>query len=124
MAGPTLLAAIANLEEVLERENSALTAMDLTAAAALLPRKTEAFTMLGAAAGSVNRKSPRLLTAVRRLDQLIRDNQRLLGRAIVAQERVIELIARAAASAARDTVYPVTPRTACVAAPVAFVLRT
>ena len=96
-----LIAVAQRLAAVLERENEALRAMDLRRAATLLPEKTAAIADLTAsgqpAAGPPN---PALVLTARRLDGLVRENRHLLERAIVAQQRVIGIVVRAAASAA------------------------
>ena len=101
MTPTTMLTAAHALADVLARENAALAAMDLPAAAALLPAKTAALAAL-TAAGSPEDFGPGaadLVAAARRLNDLARDNHRLLERAIAAQQRVIGIVAGAAASA-------------------------
>ena len=82
--------AIGDLIAVLEQENAALTAMDLPRAAALVVRKTAAIERLAGL--------PASRPAAERLDDLARHNRRLLERAMIAQERVIGIVARAAAN--------------------------
>lgn len=110
------------LAVVLRRENAALAALDLRAAAALLAEKRSAAAALldTLAAGG----APRPLQ-VRLLSDLAGENRRRLEHAIAVQGRVIGLVARAL----RGTT-PTTPRygaTGMVAArpasPVAFSAR-
>ena len=90
-----LAAAGAALADLLERENRLLAALDLAAAAALLPEKTRcaaAFTAAQAHAGAV----PAGMQALAgRLRGLAAENRQLLERGIAAQGRVIAVIARA-----------------------------
>ncbi len=93
------LAAVAAAIAVLERENAALAAMDLRAAAALEPEKArvvQALTALRPAAPS-ERRHPAAL----RLDVLAQENRAWLERGLAAQGRVIGLIASAAQAARR-----------------------
>jgi hypothetical protein len=101
-ATPTLADAADALAGVLERENALLAALDLPAAAAMLPAKraaAEAFRRAQTAARE--RAQPadlptRMAAAGRRLVGLAVENRRLLERGLVAQGRVIAVIARAA----------------------------
>src|SRR5712675_1248676 len=101
-----LISAANRLAEALDRENVALMAMDLTRAAALLPEKAAAIADLascdrdGAAWPDVD-----LVPVARQLDRLALENRRLLERAITAQERVIGIVVRAAASVAAEPFY-------------------
>ena len=88
MIKDTLLA----LASILERENAALAAMDLTAAAALLPEKTAVLAALPDATPGAEADT------ARRVAGLAKENKDLLERAIAAQERVIGIVARAAVS--------------------------
>lgn len=83
-----------NLADILERENTALAAMDLRAAGDLLAAKAVAIEALAAAGQDTVQSS-----SVRRLGELARANQRLLRRAMTAQERVIGIVVRAASQA-------------------------
>jgi hypothetical protein len=96
---PTAGAALAAL---LEHENRLLEALDLAAAASLLPAKQ------GAVAGFVRAQSQAkaaggippaargtMLALAGRLRRLAADNRRLLERGLAAQGRVIAVIARA-----------------------------
>ncbi len=94
------------LAETLEAENSALTALDLPRAGAMLARKQRALADLAAAAARGNAASQGPTDRMtRRLQALAIENKRLLERAIAAQGRVIEVVARAAASAEASTGY-------------------
>ena len=88
------------LAETLEAENSALTALDLPRVGAMLARKQRALADLAAAAARVDAPSHHAADRVaRRLQALALENKRLLQRAIAAQGRVIEVVARAAVPA-------------------------
>ncbi len=117
-----LLAAMNRLVEVLEGENAALAAMDLPRAAAMLPEKTDALAALAAAGGGA-REHPGLLPAARRVDDLARKNRHLLERAIVAQQRVIGVVAAAAASITAEPFYGASGRQTRAAGPVALSTR-
>lgn len=85
------------LAETLEAENSALTALDLPRAGAMLARKQRALADLAAAAARADTPSHQAADRVaRRLQALALENKRLLQRAITAQGRVLEVVARAA----------------------------
>ena len=87
------------LAETLEAENSALTALDLPRAGAMLARKQRALADLAAAKANQTSHGAADRMA-RRLQALALENKRLLERAIVAQGRVIAVVARAAAASA------------------------
>jgi hypothetical protein len=92
-----LMDAGAALAETLEAENSALTILDLPQAGAMLARKQRAMADLEAA--KAHRTSHDAADRMaRRLQALALENKRLLERAIAAQGRVIEVVARAAAA--------------------------
>ena len=92
--------------ETLEAENSALIALDLPRAGAMFARKQRALADLAAAAARGNMPSNGAADRMtRRLQALALENKRLLERAIAAQGRVIEVVARAAASAEAPTGY-------------------
>jgi hypothetical protein len=94
------------LAETLEAENSALTALDLPRAGAMLARKQRALADLAAAAARVGTPAHHAADRVaRRLQGLALENKRLLERAIAAQGRVIEVVARAAVPAEAPTGY-------------------
>jgi ABC-type transporter Mla subunit MlaD len=87
-----LMDAGTELAETLEAENSALTALDLPRAGAMLARKQRALADLAAAAARVDAPSHHAADRVARRLQA-------LQRAIAAQGRVIEVVARAAVPA-------------------------
>ena len=63
----------------------------------LLPEKTAAIADLIASGEAVpSAPDPDLVSVARRLDDLALENRRLLERAIVAQQRVIGIVVRAA----------------------------
>jgi hypothetical protein len=86
------------LADVLDRENDALRAMDLRRAITLLPEKTVAIAELSAVHDAAFDPNPELISMAARLDGLAQENRRLLERAIGAQQRVIGIVLRAAAS--------------------------
>lgn len=90
-----LIAAGIRMAETLEAENDALAALDLPRAAGLLADKHRAIAGLAAAstAPAAHEAAERM---ARRLQALAVENKRQLERAIAAQGRVIEVIARAA----------------------------
>lgn len=90
------LAALDAVAGILERENTALQAMDLGAAAALAADKRRAVGTLAAL-----RPGPVPRAALSRLETLTHRNRALLERGLAAQGRVIGLIATAAQSARR-----------------------
>ena len=105
MAKP-LMAVVNQLADVLDRENAALKAMDLPRAAGLLVEKTAAIADLTTAGDTAPASpDPALAPIARRLDGLARENRRLLERAIIAQQRVIGIVVRAAASVAAQPCY-------------------
>lgn len=99
-----LLAASTMLTVLLERENAALAALDLTAAGAMVEPKraaTEDFAAaharLAAAGGTLADDLHRSIqTSAARLHDLAQDNRRLLERALAVQGRVIGVLAQAA----------------------------
>ena len=92
-----LLDAIDGLTRLIERENTALAAMDLRAAAALSEPKRQAVTTLATLKPATSH-DPRLRQALERMAPLIHTNQSLLARGLAAQGRVINLLATAAQS--------------------------
>jgi hypothetical protein len=107
-----LLAAAARLTDIIAAENAALMAFDLAAAAtsvAVKERAAEAFTAaLRAHIAPIDANHRWQAESVgRRLAALVKENRRLLERAIAAQARVIEIIARASRRelASRSTRY-------------------
>jgi flagellar biosynthesis/type III secretory pathway chaperone len=120
----SLIVAALHLADVLDRENGALKAMDVRQVAGLLPEKTAAIAELIAAGGTIPVPSdPTLVWAARRLDGLTVENRTLLERAIAAQQRVIAIVARAAASAVREPSYGAEGRFADTARPMALSTR-
>lgn len=116
--------ALDRLAAVLERENSALSAMDMRRAAALLPEKTAAMADLTAlAARAPGTTNPVVSAAASRLDGLARENRHLLERAIAAQQRVIGIIVGAATSVAVEPGYGAAGRRAGVRVPMALSTR-
>jgi flagellar biosynthesis/type III secretory pathway chaperone len=102
---PDLIQAAGDLVALLEHENRMLAALDLAAAAALLPGKQRATNALVAArkhAGIPPQLSPearhRVTALAERLRSLAAENRHLLERSIAAQGQVIAVIARAARS--------------------------
>ena len=92
--------------ETLEAENSALIALDLPRAGAMFARKQRALADLAAAAARGNTPSNGAADRMtRRLQALALENKRLLERAIAAQGRVIEVVARAAVATEAPTGY-------------------
>jgi hypothetical protein len=100
----TLILAGQRLAEALRAENEALAALDLPRAAALASRKIAASDAFAAAYAAQAKHGAAPQGAVReaaarlagRLDELGRENRRLLERAVALQSRVIETIAGAA----------------------------
>jgi hypothetical protein len=104
---PDMAAAIATLTDVLERENAALAALDMTRTGALLGEKRVACDAL-AQAHRDDREAMPPNAAMPRLRDLAEENRRLLERAMAVQGRVIEVIARAAPRAAAVPGYGAT----------------
>jgi hypothetical protein len=101
-----LIVVAERLAAVLDRENEALRAMDLRRAATLLPEKNAAIADLTASGKTaLAPPDPAAVAAVRRLDRLMSENRRLLERAIAAQQRVIGIVVRAAASTVVEPSY-------------------
>jgi hypothetical protein len=119
-----LIAAASHLADVLTRENAALAAMDLRRAVTLLPEKTAAIADLIASGGAVPlAPHPELISAARRLDDLATRNRGLLERAIVAQQRVIGIVVRAASSVSVVPSYGAKGRQAGSNRPMAYSTR-
>ena len=95
---PDLFAATVRLASTLEAENAALLAMNLPAAAAMLPEKQAATEAFNAARTGRITRSPALQEAAARLAGQAEENRRLLERAIHVQTRVQGVIASAARS--------------------------
>jgi hypothetical protein len=120
-----LITAVRHLADILDLENDALKAMDLRRAAGLLPEKAAALTDLNLAgelpAGPMH---PALASTAGRLNGLMLENRRLLERAIVAQQRVIGIVVRAAAATDRaEPVYGARGRRMRVTGPMALSTR-
>lgn len=97
---PEMIAAAVRLADVLRAENDALARLDLTAASVLLDEKQEAaaaFARLAGAAAPSRPGSQEAREVAARLRALAQDNQRLLERAMLVQNRVIDTVTRAAA---------------------------
>ncbi len=109
---------VRRLVDVLERENAALTVMDLREAATLTAEKAVALEALAACA-----RIPGLARELGQLDALAAENRRLLERAIAAQQRVIGIVVRATASVGRGASYRATGRTGGITGPVALSTR-
>ena len=85
------------LAEVLARENAALAALDLAAAASVLAAKREAADgFAGAQARFAAAGGTGGAALAARLRDLAMENRRLLDRAMAVQARVLEVIAQAA----------------------------
>lgn len=104
-----LIAAAIRLADVLATENAALAALNMPAAARLLPEKlaaTDAFAAVQAAAAAATkqrgarRPGAELEAVARRLRELAAENRRLLERAMLVQGRVIATVAKAARATA------------------------
>ena len=122
--GMLSISVVTSLADVLERENAALAAMDLPAAAAVLPAKTAALTRFAEAVASGSGPwPPDAEPAAARLNRLALENRQLLERAMVAQERVIGIVAGAIASVAAPPAYGATGRLAANAGPLALSAR-
>jgi len=120
----SLIAVAQRLADVLVRENDALRAMDLLRAVSLLREKTAAFADLTAFGQSAAGTSdPALVSTAKRLDGLAMDNRRLLERAMVAQQRVIGIVVRAAASTVVQSSYGGRGRRARLIDPMALSTR-
>jgi hypothetical protein len=119
-----LIAAARRLADVLERENAALAAMDLRLAGTLVGEKTIAMTALAAFGdGAIVPRHPDLVSVAKSLDVLAGDNRRLLNRAMSAQQRVIGIVARAAAASVPHVSYGARGRMAHIARPMALSTR-
>jgi hypothetical protein len=97
-----LITAVRRLADILDLENAALKAMDLRRAAGLLGEKTSALADFNLACVLPSVPThPALTSTAGRLQGLMLENRRLLERAIVAQQRVIGIVVRAAAATGR-----------------------
>ena len=95
---PELIDAVGRLADTIARENVALGALDLAAAAGMLAEKTAAIAAFNAADNMAQRTGPYMLAGrqreetqkqAERLRTLTAENKRLLERAIAVQGRVI-----------------------------------
>jgi hypothetical protein len=124
MTANALIDAMQHLTETLRRENAALLAMDLPGAAAVLPEKLAAVEALAAALEAARDASrPELVAGAAGLQEEARENRDLLRRATEAQQRVIGIVARAAAAAAPDLAYGMEGRLVRLQSPVALLTR-
>ena len=92
-----LIDTVTGLADALARENTALDALDLSGAVAMLPEKRRALALLTDAKGIVLRPElrPAMELALQRLRGLASENRRLLQHALTVQSRVIEIVASA-----------------------------
>jgi hypothetical protein len=120
-----LILAAQRLADVLDRENDALRVMDLRRAVTLLAEKTAAIADLTAAEGVASGlpNSEDLFAMTAKLDGLARENRQLLERAISAQQRMIGIMVRAAASVAVAPNYGGQGRRAHLRSPMALSTR-
>jgi hypothetical protein len=119
-----LIDAVDRLTETLRRENEALTAMDLPAAAALLPLKMAAVEALATALAAARGASgPEISAGATVLRDRARENRDLLRRATEAQQRVIGIVARAAAASAPGLAYGTEGRLVRLQSPVVLLTR-
>ncbi len=85
------------LAEVLQRENTALAALDLARAASMVAEKrfaSDAFALAQSVTGELERQ-PKVIEVATRLRGLAEENRQLLERAIAVQSRGIGVIVRA-----------------------------
>jgi hypothetical protein len=123
MPKPLLLAA-QHLADVLDRENDALRTLDLRRAVSMLPEKTAAIAELTAADDAASgAPDPDFVPITSRLNELTVENRQLLERAIKAQQRVIGIIVRAAASVAVAPNYGTQGRREHLTGPMALSTR-
>jgi hypothetical protein len=101
-----LMDAARSLTDVLRRENDALAAMDVGLAAALLAEKTAAINNLTKAREAFDQVPQEDMAPIAQsLDRLVSLNRDLLKRALAAQQRVIGIVVRAAATVTAETSY-------------------
>ena len=93
----TLVNAITRLADALVQENTALEALDMAGAVAVLPDKRRALEVLTTlpVLDLPHGQRPAAEAALRRLRTLAEENRQLLQRALTVQSRVIEVIAGA-----------------------------
>ena len=99
-----LMSVGANLAATLEEENAALAALDFPRVGAMLARKQRALADMAAMRATPQAPDGAERMA-RRLQGLALENKRLLEHAIAAQDRVIGVIAQAAAPAVAPMGY-------------------
>ena len=119
-----LIAATNLLADTLEEENAALVALDLPRAGALLAQKQRVVAGFLAAhdAPLIPAQRAAFEPLARRLQALSVENRTLLERAIVAQSRVIGVIARAATPEVAPTAYSARGAQGHTTRPAAFAL--
>jgi hypothetical protein len=119
-----LIEAAGVLAETLAEENAALAALDLPRAAAMLAGKQHAaarfIEVQASPIGATHRQAAEQLA--QRLRSLAAENRVLLERAIIAQGRVIGVIARAAAPAVAPSGYGRRGRSCHAGRPAAYAL--
>ncbi len=118
-----LLSAAIRLADVLQRENTALAALDLARAASMVAEKrfaADAFALAQGIAGMVT-DQPKVIDIATRLRELANENRLLLERAIAVQSRVIGVIARAMPISTTPR-YAATGTLTGAAQPIAFTL--
>jgi len=94
--------ATVHLADVLERENAALSRLDLPTATGLLEAKRMALLAFQAVAGGepvADNADETMRTLARRLRDMASENKRLLERAMAAQQHILSLLAQAARQA-------------------------
>jgi hypothetical protein len=96
--GESATDAALRLLDLLDRENAALAALDVSRAASMLAEKQEAVTRLTHACQQ-GRASADLARLAPRLDEAALRNRQLLERGIAVQSRVLAVVARAASRA-------------------------
>jgi hypothetical protein len=119
---PSLGGALREAASILEQENALLLRHDYKSVADLLARKQSAL----AALESARTETPDAAATdlARHLSTLMAENRRLLGRAIEAQRRVVEIVCAAARAALPVDTYRPGGRPALGgAAPMAFRVR-
>lgn len=128
--GTAMLSAAAWLSRVLAAENTALLALDIPAAAALLQEKLAAAHGLSLAVAEAGRASarqslpqsspqssrgtPEAAGLALQLRDLAEENRRLLERAVLVQGRVLDMVARAACRNAAQATGRYGPSSAAV----------
>ena len=101
-----LIDAATDLARVLDAENEALNRLDLTAAVALLPAKTDAVAAFATVAErTVPDGGEETQAAALRLSEAVAENRRLLERAMVVQRHVIATVLSAGTPEPRTSRY-------------------